>query len=223
VNDADTAASGAGGRRAGGRRSASAAGPGPDLRESILAATAGLLGGQRFGDLSVAEILSAAGISRGSFYFYFESKHDVLAELVRRAVGQGLEAAEPWLAGPSDKIAALRLGVTGGARLWQANAPVLRAIVENWQSDPRLRDLWLQQMQSFTDATIAQISEDPEAMAHLAGSDVAAVASGLTWLGERLYYLAACQVPPFADEDTLIATLVHIWASTLYGGASPGT
>jgi hypothetical protein len=130
-------------------------------------------------------------------------------------------SAASWTARATDRSCSLI--ESAAIRLWQANAPVLRAIVENWQSDPRLRDLWLQQMRSFTDATIAQISEDPEAMAHLAGSDVAAVASGLTWLGERLYYLAACQVPPFADEDTLIATLVHIWASTLYGGASPGT
>lgn len=187
------------------------------MREAILTAAAGLLEERRFDDLSVAQVLEAAGVSRGSFYFYFDSKHDVLAELVRKAVAEGLKAAEPWLARPADKIAALRVGTTAGARRWRTNAPVLRAIVENWQSDPRLRDLWLTQMQSFTNATVAQINEDAEAMAYLAGQDMAAVASGLTWLGERLYYLAACEIPPFGEEDALIDTLVHIWASTLYG------
>jgi TetR/AcrR family transcriptional regulator, ethionamide resistance regulator len=211
----------AGTRRGHGRRSSpgtTAAGTGEqDLREAILAATASLLAGRAFADLSVAEILTAAGVSRGTFYFYFDSRYDVLAELVRRAVAQGLGAAEPWLARPADKMAALRQGTMAGARLWQANGPVLRAIVENWRSEPRLTELWQQQMQLFTDATVAQISADPEAMAHLAGQNMAGVASALTWLGERVYYLAACGTPPFDDESVVASTLVHIWASTLYG------
>jgi TetR/AcrR family transcriptional regulator, ethionamide resistance regulator len=45
------------------------------------------------------------------------------------------------------------------------------------------------------------------------------VAASLTWLGERLYYLAATDVPPFNDRDTLVDTLTHAWISTLYGSA----
>jgi AcrR family transcriptional regulator len=203
-----------------GRRSTPGDRPGGELREAILAATAGLLAERSFGDLAVGDILTAAGVSRGSFYFYFDSKHDVLAELVRRAVAAGHAAAEPWLAGPADPAAALRAGITAGAELWQASAPVLRAIVENWRTDPRLETLWTGQMQTFTDATVAQISADPRARAHLAGQDLEALASALTWLGERLYYLAATGTPPFDDQDTLVATLLHIWTSTLYPDTS---
>jgi TetR/AcrR family transcriptional regulator, ethionamide resistance regulator len=203
-----------------GRRSTPGDRAGGELREAILAATAGLLAEKSFGDLAVGDILTAAGVSRGSFYFYFDSKHDVLAELVRRAVAAGHAAAEPWLAGPADPAAALRAGITAGAELWQASAPVLRAIVENWRTDPRLETLWTGQMQTFTDATVAQISADPRARAHLAGQDLEALASALTWLGERLYYLAATGTPPFDDQDTLVATLLHIWTSTLYPDTS---
>jgi TetR/AcrR family transcriptional regulator, ethionamide resistance regulator len=200
-------------RRERGRRESAAGG---DLREAILAATAGLLAERSFSDLAVGDILSAAGISRGSFYFYFDSKHAVLAELVRRAVAQGHVAAEPWLAGPADPVAALRCGITAGAHLWQANAPVLRAIVENWRTDPRLTELWLEQMQSFTDATVAQLTAGPAAPHALGGQNVPALAAALTWLGERLYYLAALGTPPFDDQDTLIGTLLHIWTTALY-------
>jgi TetR/AcrR family transcriptional regulator, ethionamide resistance regulator len=203
-------------RRTHGRRAAPPEGTAPDLREAILAATAELLAARSFGDLAVSEILAAAGVSRGTFYFYFDSKQSVLAELVRRAVAQGHTAAAPWLATPADPVAALRAGTTAGAELWRASAPVLRAIVENWRTDPRLTELWLEQMQSFTDATISQISADPRALATLAGQDIQAVASALTWLGERLYYLAAIGTPPFADQDTLVNTLVSIWAAVLY-------
>jgi TetR/AcrR family transcriptional regulator, ethionamide resistance regulator len=210
------------GRRAAqGTETAPVAGSAPDLRETILAATAGLLAEHSFTDLAVSDILRTAAVSRGSFYFYFDSKQAVLAELVRRAVGRGHAAAEPWLASPTDSIAALRAGITAGAELWQASAPVLRAIVENWHADPRLTELWLEQMRTFTDATIAQIAADPRATQNLAGQDIAAVASALTWLGERLYYLAATGTPPFDDSDTLVGTLLHIWTSTLY--ATPAT
>lgn len=202
-----------------GRRAARAGEDRPELRETILAATAGLLADHPFGDLAVSDILSSAGVSRGTFYFYFDSKHDVLAELVRRAVARGHAAAAPWLGSPADPAAALRTGITAGAELWQSSAPILRAIVENWRTDPRLETLWLDQMQSFTDATVAQITADPQVLRHLDGLDIAAVASSLTWLGERLYYLAATGTPPFDDQDTLVGTLLHIWTSALYGGA----
>ena len=71
-------------------------------------------------------------------------------------------------------------------------------------------------MQSFTDATIAQITADPRARRRLRGQDIPALASALTWLGERLYYLAATGIPPFDDQDTLVSTLLHIWTSALY-------
>src|SRR5215470_19164846 len=157
-----------------GRRSAGG-GDTTDLREAILAATAGLLAVRSFGELAVSDILTAAGVSRGSFYFYFDSKHDVLAELVRRAVAQGHQAAAPWLAIPADPAAALRTGTTAGAELWRQSAPVLRAIVENWRTDPRLEALWTEQMQTFTDATVAQVNADPRAQAHLAGQDLEAL------------------------------------------------
>jgi AcrR family transcriptional regulator len=210
------------GRQPPGRRSAGG-GDTTDLREAILAATAGLLADRQFGDLAVGDILTAAGVSRGSFYFYFDSKHDVLAELVRRAVARGHAAAAPWLAGaggPADPAAALRTGITAGAELWRQNAPILRAIVENWRTDPRLEALWTGQMQTFTDATVAQINADPRARQRLADQDIPALASALTWLGERLYYLAATGTPPFDDQDTLVSTLLHIWTSALYEDTS---
>jgi len=150
----------------------------------------------------------------------------VLAELVRRAVGAGHEAAQPWVQATADPRESLRAGIEGGAELWQSNAAVLRAIVESWGSDPQLRDLWLAQMATFTDATIARIETDrqtnPAVAARLEDVDVPALAATLTWTGERLYYLAACGVPPFDDRAVLVDTLTHIWVSALYGRTPAG-
>jgi AcrR family transcriptional regulator len=198
------------------RRDTTTGTPG-ELRERILAAMRQLLDEQQFDQISVAHILTAAGISRASFYFYFPSRQAVLAELVRRAVDAGEQAAEPWTDGELDPVEALRAGITAGARLWRRNAGVLLAIVGHWMSDDALRALWLEQMGRFTEATVARIEADEAALAHLAGQDVRAVASSLTWLGERLYSLAAAGVAPFDDEAVLVGVLLHAWVQILYG------
>lgn len=185
--------------------------------EQILSATRELLRERRFDGLSVADILTTAGVSRASFYFYFPNKQAVLAELVRRSVAQGRQAANPWTDGRQDPVTALRAGTREGARLWRENAGVLMAIVENWASDADLRALWLEQMDLFTDAAVARIQSDPRALQRLAGKNVRAVAASLTWHGERLYYLAAAGIPPFDDEETLVDVLTDAWTATLYG------
>jgi TetR/AcrR family transcriptional regulator, ethionamide resistance regulator len=196
------------------RKPPPAGGDGRDLRVVILDATRTLLADRRFDEIAVADILEAAGISRGSFYFYFESKQDVLADLVRRAVEEGHAAARPWLGhdGEDERYATVRHGISEGARLWRDQAPVLRAIVENWRSDPKLTELWLGQLDGYTAATQARIDQDGAA----GGVDSHTLAASLTWLGERLYYLAATGVPPFDDEETLVDVLTHIWMKTLY-------
>jgi TetR/AcrR family transcriptional regulator, ethionamide resistance regulator len=189
------------------------------VRDAILHAASRLLGERRFGELSVADIIGAAGVSRASFYFYFDGKYDVLAELVRQAVTAGHGEAGPWLThrGVAQRRDAIAAGIRGGARLWQEQAPVLRAIVENWQSDRRLTELWLSQMDSYTAVTEERILLDRAADPDLPhGTDAHALAASLTWLGERLYYLAATSTPPFQDQDTLIDTLVYIWTAVLY-------
>jgi hypothetical protein len=97
---------------------------------------------------------------------------------------------------------------------------VLRAIVESWASDSQLRELWLSQMATFTDIAVTRIEADrradPTVAARLDGIDVHALAASLTWTGERLYYLAACGVPPFDNRTVLVDTLTHLWVSALY-------
>lgn len=212
-----------------------------EVREAILTATRRLLDERRFDELSVADILAAAGVARGSFYFYFAGKNQVLAELTRRAVARGHEAAEPWIASSDDPRETIRHGISEGAKLWRAEAPVLRAMVENWRGDPELGELWLGLMGGFTAATAERIAADREGADELGAAgegadepgaarhgadepgtarsvDTGDLAAALTWLGERLYYLAAIGVEPFADEEALVDVLTHIWMSVLHPG-----
>jgi TetR/AcrR family transcriptional regulator, ethionamide resistance regulator len=199
--------------------------PSSEVREAILVASRALLAEKRYDEITVADILAAAGVARGSFYFYFEGKADVLAELVTTAIGEGHEAATSWL-GHEDAASiaiATRRSIADGAHLWRAQAPVLRAIVENWRTSPKLTDLWLAMMNGFTASTVERIEADRANGAAAAAGDAVdtvdaqSLAATLTWLGERLYYLAALGVPPFDDEEKLVDALTHIWMTSLYG------
>ncbi|MET8652879.1 TetR/AcrR family transcriptional regulator [Nocardia aurea] len=194
-------------------------GQGRSVRQHILDATSELLAERSFNEFSVADILTRANVARGTFYFHFGSKHEVLAELVRRTVARGHEAAHPSLGHEAEgqRRNTIRYGVAESARLWREHPHILRAIVENWRSDPGLAELWLEQMSTFTATTEARLEAD--AAAGVLRDDIPdtkALATALTWLGERLHYLAAIDVAPLNDEEQLVDVLTHIWMSTLY-------
>ncbi|MBO0838386.1 MAG: TetR/AcrR family transcriptional regulator [Actinobacteria bacterium] len=194
-----------------------------DVRELILEATRRLLDVRRFETLSVADILNEACVARGSFYFYFANKHAVLAELVRRAVAAAHEAAGTWTDDMSGTPgAALRQGTAQGTRLWAEHAPVLRAIVENWQSDPDLARLWTQTIDDFTAVAADRILADRAAgSAPDRDDDPRQLAAILCWMNERAWYLAAIGHPAFTDEARLTQTLTEVWQTAIYGTA-PG-
>jgi TetR/AcrR family transcriptional regulator, ethionamide resistance regulator len=191
-----------------------------DVREAILDATEYLLAQQRFDELSVADILSSARVSRASFYFYFESKYAVLAELVRRAVNQALAAAQPWVEKDTESPErTLQQGTRQGLQLWMKHAPVLRAIVENWRSDERLAALWMEMMEGFTTAATHRIERDrATGRAPLTDVDASTLASTLTWMSERIYYLAVIGHPAFHNEQQVIDVLTDVWLSVIYNG-----
>jgi TetR/AcrR family transcriptional regulator, ethionamide resistance regulator len=209
-------------RRVGGRTPARSDATSPesrDVRTEILTATEELLTGRRFAEITVADILGAADVARGSFYFYFESKYAVLAELARRATDEGRAAGATWLerASGDDAIGALRQSVLDGARVWERHAAVLRAVVENWRDDAQIAALWVDLLESYADAAVQRIEQDREAgLVHRSTVDVKHLASALSWTGERLYYLAAIGVAPFDNRDVLVGVLTQLWASAFY-------
>jgi AcrR family transcriptional regulator len=184
-----------------------------------MATTRDLLTKRRYSDISVATILADSGAAKGSFYFYFAGKDDLLAALVRDAVAGGLDAAQSWTDTPAatEPVQQLRNGAAAGARLWQQEAPVLRAIVEACGTNATLDELWRGQMELFTQAALARLDGDTEAAAWLDGRDPVPIVTSLTWLSERVYYLAATHTRPFSDEQVVIDVLADAWALALYG------
>jgi AcrR family transcriptional regulator len=96
---------------AGGRRSAARADSSESTRERILNSAARLFAELGFENTSMPEIAKASGITAGAIYKHFESKGELLLEVVRRAIQsiplflQGAEGAKDASALP--RLAAL--------------------------------------------------------------------------------------------------------------------
>ena len=72
---------------------------------AIFDATEKLLAEYSLRDLSVAQIIAEAGLSRATFYFYFGSKFSVAASLLGRITDETFELVQPYVSGDADRAA----------------------------------------------------------------------------------------------------------------------
>jgi AcrR family transcriptional regulator len=64
------------------------------VREKILESAQKLFNRRGYGAVSIDHVMSAAGLTRGSFYTYFKSKSDLYAQSVARVVGEKRTSAD---------------------------------------------------------------------------------------------------------------------------------
>lgn len=187
--------------------------------ESILAATARLLTRQSFNDISVAQILTEAKVSRATFYFYFASKFSVLSGLLEQAMNDIFETVQPFLArSPEDSpTVALQRSIRAVTQAWHRHRQVLQAANQHWHSEPELRELWLAITERFIAAGAVEI--DRERAAGIVTSEVPSrtLAATLFWATERVLHIAGLGVEPnLGDEEAAVDALVTMWRGTLY-------
>ena len=197
-----------------------------DIERSVCDATERLLARRRFSDLSVADILGEAGVSRASFYFYFASKYELLSAVSERAVDEVYAVTQTWLhrSGSEPPLDALRTAMRGAVSRWSAHGPVLRAVVESSASAPEIDAQWKRLMARFTAAAAEQIDRERAAGVAPAGMDSRALGALLTWMTERaLYLMVSGGESEFADSGALVETLAGLWWRAIYGAGPDGT
>ncbi|MFL5896027.1 MAG: TetR/AcrR family transcriptional regulator, partial [Thermoleophilaceae bacterium] len=114
-----------------------------DVTERAILETAErLLSAKPLSEIGIEELARGAGISRPSFYFYFESREAVLRALAEGVTEALHRAAEPWLEPGDDPPAqAVRRAISENLALWREHGPVLRAIRRARETDPEIRKL----------------------------------------------------------------------------------
>jgi AcrR family transcriptional regulator len=75
-----------------------------ERKDEILSAAEKLFAAKGYSGTSVNDILFAVNIAKGTFYYHFKSKEDVLDALIERRIKNGVAKAEEIVAAPLDPI-----------------------------------------------------------------------------------------------------------------------
>lgn len=191
----------------------------PRTYEAVLTATAELLEHTPLSELSVAQILDAAGVGRTSFYEHFSSKEDVVVRLVRRIVAEVAEGLVPILSrGERPVEEAFREGLGNWMRIGARHRPLLVATIEEWPAVPALRRVWFETIDAMTEQLASIIEDDRAAGLAPPGAPARALAASLAWGAERSFHVAMSgHHQTLVDADALIEPLVQLYVGTIYG------
>jgi TetR/AcrR family transcriptional regulator, ethionamide resistance regulator len=172
--------------------------------------------GVRYADLSVEAIITAGGISRSTFYVYFDDKGDLLVAMAQDVIGDLLADGASWWELPVDGTREdLRKALRVPIDTYRKHRTILGAIAETAAYDPRAQ----QQQQNLIDQVVSALTTyigDAQragvADAHL---DAARTAQWLIWMIERGLY----QLVGTADDDEVerqLDSLVEIVWRVVY-------
>jgi AcrR family transcriptional regulator len=194
------------------------------VEELVYEATERLMSEIPFGELSVAQIIAAAGVSRATFYYYFSSKFSVLTGLLDRAMDDVFGKIQPFVSRPEDQLPgqAIRRSISQVTRVWRDHRLVLQATSQHWHAVPELRALWLRIAERFI--TIGTEVIDRERASGVLSPAVSSrqAAALLFWSTERSLHIAGLGLEPsFDDETSLEDALVSMWLGTLYAEKAP--
>ena len=198
-----------------------------ETEQAIFAATEQLLGEVPLQDLSVAQIIKRAGVSRATFYFYFSSKYAVVTGLLASVMDEIYEVMQPFVRREGNAIAEepLRESLTAAAAVWSAHRASLRAVMEHWHAVPELRTLWLDVVNRFASGLAIGIDRERDAGLAVNGLDSRMLGSALIWATERCFHVAGLGVDDdLPSEEAIVEALLAIWLGTIYGaGGADGS
>jgi TetR/AcrR family transcriptional regulator, ethionamide resistance regulator len=187
------------------------------IERQLLDATDRLMvGGTSFTELSVDRLATEAGISRASFYIYFEDKGHLLRRLATQVFADLADAAQLWWAvadrrDPADVHAAMA-GIIASYRRHQ---PVLIALNEMSGYDPLVGETYRELLVGIATRLTRVIEAGQAAGTIRTQLPPEATASTLTWMVERTCHQNLPSQPSSYDAE-LARTLTEIIWGALY-------
>lgn len=194
---------------------------GDKQRQAILQAVRDLLVEKPFAELSVSTISDRAGVARSGFYFYFDSKYAVLAQILAEATHE-LEELTHYFAprGPHETPAAFAERMVGSAAIVYAhNDPVMSACNVARHTDAEIRELLDQQVDRVVEQIIGIVEDELTAgTAHPISDDVPALVRLLSVTTAQMLSGDSAYLGPDGDVQRLVRVLEQLWLHALWGG-----
>jgi AcrR family transcriptional regulator len=175
--------------------------------------------GGKFGDILIEDIAKRAGITRGAFYYFFESKEELLVAAAHDLVTRIVEAASCFFDGTGEDFRReLRDGLLNLARLRFKLQGLTRALSDAAAQD---KEVWAA-LESKYESVIPRIAERLVDVRSRSGRDIsqrAAVelARTLVWGNERNFYRLSVGPSTAADWDDLAEVLYAVWLAAFIG------
>ena len=174
--------------------------------------------GEGYSELSVERIIRAAGISRSTFYSYFDDKADLLVAMAQHVVADVLDTGDSWWelphgAGKDELREALRPPIDA----YRRHRTLLGAVVESAAYDPRAREQLNRLVEASANELATHIRACQRAGSAAPDLDPARSARWLIWMIERgLYQLMS----PAGDREArrLLDSLTDLVWRSLYAG-----
>jgi AcrR family transcriptional regulator len=140
--------------------------PRPDVsaerRAQIIEAALACFSRKGYHNTTMDDIVAESGLSKGSLYWYFESKDDLFASALTSVfvdVGQEAVAALEQCTSASDKMREVARAATGFSR---AAEGLFNLFLEFWASSPRREEasqLWVGLLAQYKDVVVEIIEE----------------------------------------------------------------
>lgn len=172
--------------------------------------------GGPYADLSVERIITAGGVSRSTFYNYFDDKNDLLVAVARDVIGDLTDAGGSWWSLPDAVTRAdIHEALRPALDIYREHRAILGSVVEAATYDHRVRA----QQQALVDNVVTSMTDHlrrrQEAGLLDPALDAERAARWTVWMLERgLYQLVA----PSGDEEAegLLDTLTDLVFRAFY-------
>lgn len=185
------------------------------IERQLLEATDRLMAdGASFTELSVDRLATEAGISRASFYVYFEDKGDLLRRLTGAVFADLADAAATWWdvaerRDPRDVHAAMT-AIVAGYRRHQA---LLVALNEMSGYDPQVGATYTEILNGIASRVMAVIEQGQRDGSIRPTLPAATTASTLTWMVERTCHQNLPVRPASYDTELADVLTEIVWAT----------
>jgi AcrR family transcriptional regulator len=185
-----------------------------ESERQILDAAEALLRERPYRDLTVDDVMAAAGQSRTAFYRHFRDRQDLIIRLLSDFAAELFETTSTWTAGSGDPVAESGKSTASLVSAWAQHGPLLRAIGEAASYDDEVERVYRGLLRVFVDATVERVERDAAA-GRAVVPDIRETAIALCWMTER--YLSITFDRPGAGDVTRATEVLHaIWIRSLY-------
>lgn len=181
-----------------------------------------LLEERPFSELSVSTISLRAGVGRSGFYFYFDSKYAVLAQIVAEAT-QELEELTQFFAprGPDESPEQFAKRMVGSAAaVYAHNDPVMAACNAARYTDVEIQGMLEQQFEVVVNEIVAVVEAEIKAgTANPISDDIPTLVRTLTGTTAMLLTGDPAFIGRGDDDiDRGVRLLEQLWLNSLWGG-----